>query len=67
MELNRYENVKKVIKLLDLKILRVLNQDDTNLEKLRTFTDMRNIYTKELNGIEKGKRTQDMFKKNHKI
>jgi hypothetical protein len=61
MELNRYENVIEVIKILDKKILKVLTEDDSNLEKLKTFVDMRKMFTDELNGLEKGRRTHQMF------
>lgn len=61
MELNRYENVIQVIKILDKKILKVLTEDDSNLEKLKTFVDMRKMFTDELNGLEKGRRTHQMF------
>ena len=61
MELKRYENVIQVIKILDKKILKVLTEDDSNLEKLKTFIDIRKLYTDELNGLEKGRRTHQMF------
>ncbi|MCX2718909.1 hypothetical protein [Lentiprolixibacter aurantiacus] len=61
MELKRYENVIQVIKILDKKILKVLTEDDSNLEKLKTFIDIRKMYTDEYNGLEKGRRTHQMF------
>ena len=67
MELNRYENVIGVIKILDKKILKVLTEDDSNLEKLKTFIEIRKIYTDEYNGLVKGRQTHQMFNDSKKV
>ncbi|MCZ2845096.1 MAG: hypothetical protein O2U61_01140 [Candidatus Bathyarchaeota archaeon] len=62
MELNRYEIVERVIKKLDIKILKSLNDDKLNSKELLTLIEIRSIYIKEYEGLTRSKNTHEMFK-----
>ena len=64
MELNRYEIVKRVIRKLDIKILKSLNDDkQLNSKELLTLIEIRGIYIKEYDGLTRNNNTHEMFKK----
>ncbi len=63
MELNRYETVERVIKKLDRKIDKLLNDDTMNSKELSLLIDLRSIYIKEYEGLTRSKNTHEMFKK----
>tara|TARA_R110001599_G_scaffold331865_3_gene546864 strand:- start:451 stop:660 length:210 start_codon:yes stop_codon:yes gene_type:complete len=63
MELNRYEFVERVIKKLDVKILKSLNEDKLNSKELLTLIEIRDIYIKEYDGLTRSNNTHEMYKK----
>jgi len=63
MELNRYEIVERVIKKLDIKILKSLNDDKLNSKELLTLIEIRSIYIKEYDGLTRSNNTHEMYKK----
>jgi hypothetical protein len=63
MELKRYETVERVIKKLDRKIDKLLNDDILNSKELSILIDLRSLYIKEYEGLTRSKNTHDMFKK----
>ncbi|TLP73234.1 hypothetical protein [Maribacter sp. ACAM166] len=63
MELNRYETVERVIKKLDNKINKLLNEDILKSKELSILIDLRGIYIKEYEGLTRSKNTHEMFKK----
>ena len=63
MELNRYETVGRVIKKLDNKINKLLNDDILKSKELSILIDLRGIYIKEYEGLTRSKNTHEMFKK----
>lgn len=63
MELDRYENVERVIRILDQRIIKLMMVDKMNIKDLESLIDVRVIYVKELDGLNRGKNTSEMFKK----
>lgn len=62
-ELNRYENVERVIRILDQRIIKLMMDDKMNIKDLESLIDVRVIYVKELDGLTRGNNTGEMFKK----
>ena len=65
MELNRYENVKRVVRILDLKINKVLKDDKMNMKDLQSLIEMRSIYLNELDGLTRSINTNKMYEKKY--
>ncbi len=63
MELNRYDNVKGVIRILDLKILNILKTKNTNTKELSNLVEIRNVYLEEYEGLVKSMEISEMFKR----
>ena len=63
MELNRYETVERVIKKLDIKILKSLNEDKLNSKELFPLIEIRSMYIKEYEELTRSRNTHEMFKK----
>ncbi len=63
MELNRYENVKRVVKILDLKIFNLLNTKNMNIKDLSNLVEVRNIYLEEYEGLVKSMEISEMFER----
>lgn len=63
MEINRYDIVERVIKKLDSKILKSLNEDNPNSKELISLIEMRSTYMEEYNGLTRSINTHEMFKK----
>lgn len=66
MELNRYENVERVISILDKRINKILKEDKLNPKELVTLIDIRTIYIKEYDGLTRSKNTREMYEKKSK-
>ena len=63
MELNRYENVERVIRVLDIRIGKLLKLEKMDLKELSTLIELRSIYTKEYDGLTRSKNTHEMYEK----
>ena len=65
MELNRYENVKRVVRILDLKINKLLKDDKMNMKVLQSLIEIRSIYLNELDGLTRSINTSEMYEKKY--
>ena len=65
MELNRYENVKRVVRILDLKINKLLKDDKMNMKVLQSLIEIRSIYLNELDGLTRSINTNKMYEKKY--
>ena len=63
MESNRYENVERAVRILDLRINKLLKDDKLNSKDLMILMEVRSTYVKELDGLTRSKNTHEMFKK----
>ena len=63
MKLDRYENVERVVRILDLKINKLLATDKLNTKDLLTLMEVRSIYIKELDGLNRSMNTKKMYEK----
>ncbi|MGM1056318.1 MAG: hypothetical protein ACQEWG_10585 [Bacteroidota bacterium] len=61
MELNRYENVKGVIRIIDLKIFNILKTKNMNTKELSSLVEIRNIYLEEYEGLVKSIEISETF------
>lgn len=60
------QKIKIIISLLDKQIMKLLKSEEVNEDKLKTFTEIKFEYTKELNNLIRGMNTSKMFEKNNK-
>jgi len=63
MKLDRYENVERVVKILDIRILALLKNDKMNIKDLNSLIQLRSIYVKELDGLNRSMNTKKMYEK----
>jgi hypothetical protein len=63
MESNRYENVQGVVTILDIRILALLKNDKMNIKDLNSLIQLRSIYVKELDGLNRSMNTKKMYEK----
>ena len=63
MKLDRYENVERVISVIDKRINKLLIQDKLNPKELGTLIEIRIIYIKEYEGLNRSMNTKKMYEK----
>lgn len=56
------ENIKKVISLIDKRLIRQLGEKEINIDEIETLSSLKSDYTKELNNLIRMKNTKEMFK-----
>lgn len=61
MKLDRYENVERVVRILDLRINILLKDDKLNSKELLILMEVRSIYVKELDGLTRSMNTKKMY------
>lgn len=65
MKMERYENVKRILKILDLKIYNQLKEEDMNLDKISDLVELRGIYLSEYEGLQKSLQINNTFNKKY--
>ena len=63
MKLDRYENVERVVKILDIRILTLLKNDKMDMKDLHSLIQIRSVYVKELDGLTTSMNTKKMYEK----
>ena len=67
MKLDNIENISRVIHVLDVQILKLINEKELDDRRIAVLSDIRFEYMKELNGLIRTQNTHEMFdKKNFK-
>ena len=65
MELNNQRNISRVIQVLDVQILKLINEKELDDRRITVLSDIRFEYMKELNGLIRMQNTRDMFDKEY--
>ena len=65
MELSNQRNISRVIQVLDLQILKLINEKELDDRRIAVLSDIRFEYMKELNGLIRTQNTHDMFDKEY--
>ena len=63
MKLDNIENISKVIQVLDLQILKLINEKEIDDRRIAILSDIRFEYMKEMNSLIRTQNTRDMFDK----
>lgn len=59
------KKIVKIISLLDIHILKILNKNEVDVDRLDSLTDIRILFVKERNSLIRSNNTSDMFDKKY--
>ena len=65
MELNNQRNISRVIQVLDVQILKLINEKELDDRRIAVLSDIRFEYMKEMNALVRTQNTRDMFDKEY--
>jgi len=65
MKLDNIENISKVIHVLDVQILKLINEKDLDDRRIAILSDIRFEYMKEMNALVRTQNKRDMFDKEY--
>ena len=65
MKLDNIENISRVIHVLDVQILKLINEKDLDDRRIAVLSDIRFEYMKEMNALVRTQNTRDMFDKEY--
>lgn len=65
MKLDSIENISRVIQVLDLQILKLINEKEIDDRRIAILSDIRFEYMKEMNSLIRTQNTRDMFDKEY--
>ena len=59
------KRIEKIISLLDIHILKILNKNEVDVDKLDSLTEIRILYIEERNSLIRSRNTSEMFDKKY--
>ena len=65
MKLDNIENISRVIHVLDVQILKLINEKELDDRRIAVLSDIRFEYMKEMNALVRTHNTRDMFDKEY--
>ena len=65
MKLDNIENISRVIHVLDVQILKLINEKELDDRRIAILSDIRFEYMKEMNALVRTQNTRDMFDKEY--
>ena len=65
MKLDNIENISRVIHVLDVQILKLINEKELDDRRIAVLSDIRFEYMKEMNALVRTQNTRDMFDKEY--
>jgi hypothetical protein len=65
MKLDNIENISRVIHVLDVQILKLINEKELDDRRIAILSDIRFEYMKEMNALSRVSNTREMFDKEY--